>query len=89
MKIELKEISVRELTKDLPEDTVLNTTIEFGNEWSIRGTINCLHIVPKENAYSDESHITMACIETEEELVVRDCVGKNEWKTRGECGNNR
>lgn len=84
MSLTLKKF--RELTKDWPEETIINTTIEFGNEWSIRGTINCIHMCPKEHTYANEQHISLACTTEEKlegkELVVRDLVGKSEWSTR-------
>ena len=74
MSLTLKKF--RELTKDLPEDYIINTTIEFGNPISIRGTINQVHIVPKEHSYSKESFITLTQ-DRGKDLVVKRWIGKN------------
>lgn len=74
----------RELTKDMPEDTIINTTVEFGNEWSIRGTINCVHLCPVEHSHSEDTHITLTCIESDKDLTVRRLVGKNSWESNDE-----
>lgn len=77
MALTLKEF--RELTKDLPEDMTINTTVEFGKENSIRGIINCVHIIPEEHSYA-EGHITLTQhndFETQNTLRVKVWEGKN------------
>ena len=80
MSLTLKEF--RELTKDLPEDYTVETTIEFGNPTSIRGTVNQVHLCPAEHSYSDQSHITLTQrTDGGEGVKVRKLVGLNEWET--------
>ena len=68
----------RELTENMPPETVINTTVEFGKEWSIRGTINCIHICPKEHTHSADEHITLTQCKGDK-LVVKRLVDKNKW----------
>jgi len=79
MSLTLKEF--RKITKDMPEDTIINSTIEFGKEWSIRGTITCVHLCPLEHTYSDDSHITLTqhSEPDQDKLIVKKLIGKNEW----------
>lgn len=78
----------RELTKDLPEDTIINTTIEFGAPHSIRGTINVVHIVPKEHSYAKENYITLTQDFGRSDLLVQRWVDKNKTVVEGENGAN-
>lgn len=75
---------MRELTKNLDNNVVINSTIEFGNEWSIRGAIDCIHICPKENNYANEDYITLTQVKTNEKdsLIIRELTGKNQWHTK-------
>ena len=77
MSLTLKKF--RELTKDLPDDTYVETTIEFGKPNSLRGVINQVHIIPKEHSYTNEGHITLTQCELKSKfsLVVKKWVGKN------------
>lgn len=79
MSLTLKEF--REITKDLPGETVVNTTVEFGNEWSIRGVVNCIHIAPTEHTYSKNGYVALTQCDSDS-LVIRQLTGKNEWKKR-------
>ena len=77
MSLTLKEF--RELTKDLPEDTIIGTTIEYGNPISLRGVINEIHIVPKEHSYSKENYLTLTQHKGKE-LIVKKWIDKNTSK---------
>ena len=80
MSLTLKQF--RELTENLPDETVINTTIEFGRPNSLRGIINQVHIVPKEHSYSDETYITLTQNDTENiELLVKKWIDKNKPET--------
>lgn len=74
MSLTLKKF--RELTENLNEDTIINTTIEFGNPNSIRGTINQVHIVPKEHSYANENHIILTQSK-DPNFTVKKWVAKN------------
>lgn len=72
----------RELTKDMPDDTTMNTTVEFGKEWSLRGSINCIHVCSNEHSYSSDSHIILTQqVENKDKVIIRKLVGKNKWET--------
>ena len=80
MSLTLKQF--RELTKDLPDDYTIETTIEFGNPHSIRGTVNQVHICPSDHTHSKQSFITLTQSEKQINGVkVRRLVGRNEWIT--------
>jgi len=74
MSLTLKKF--RELTKDLPEDTLINSTIEFGNPNSIRGNINRIHIIPKEHSYAGENYIILTQ-DKDREFIVKKWIDKN------------
>lgn len=77
MSLTLKKF--RELTKDLPGGMTINTTIEFGNPNSIRGTINEVHICKHPHTWSDDEHITLTQYEGEN-LKVKKLADRNEWE---------
>ena len=77
----------REITKDMPEDTTMNTTIEFGKEWSIRGTIDCIHLCPEEHSYSRENHVTLTQSK-KGNFVVKRLTGLNKWETLEDSNDN-
>ena len=49
----------RELTKDLPSNFKINTTVEFGSKSSLRGIVNVLQIASKEYSHSNENYIVL------------------------------
>ncbi len=77
MSLTLKKF--RELTKDMPDDMTINTTIRFGKENSIRGVINMIHICEHPHTWSDDAHLTLTQHKGTD-LRVKKLVGRNEWE---------
>lgn len=69
----------RELTENMPEDTILNSTVEFGDPNAIRGVINQVHIVRKKHSYSKENYIVLTQ-DIGDDLIVKEWIGKNTYK---------
>tara|TARA_R100001086_G_scaffold249569_1_gene189760 strand:+ start:1444 stop:1704 length:261 start_codon:yes stop_codon:yes gene_type:complete len=69
----------KELTKNLPDNTILNTTIEFGNPNTLRGVINEIHIVPKKHSYSKEGYIVLSCND-KKRFIIKNWIEKNKYE---------
>ena len=69
----------KELTKHMPDDTVICVPIEAGKEWSILGTVNFVHLTPIEHSYGNKNVITIGQGQNNEGLKVSQLIGKNSW----------